>query len=402
MSSLRKLATLSALCVALWPCADTRAQSGSEPTWESSFQQGQQAIQAGRYAEAEQIFAKLQKSVPDVPEISANLGLVYFEEKNFALAIPALERALKLNPKLIRSATILAWSRAEVGLYEKALPELQSSYRQAKDPDTKRLSGLYLERTYTGLRRDADAVAVALDLNHIFPDDPEVLYQGERIFGNFAFLSIQHLDKVAPDSLWKHLATAEAYESAGSNDFAIREYRAAITLAPNRAGLHYRLGRTLLAQSRQSGSAESAAEAAKEFQRELEVDPGNANAAYELAELHRQAGEFDDARAFFEKALEHHPDFEEAQVGLASVLVTQQKPELALPHLQSAIKLNPDDDVAWYRLSQVERSLGNSEEQQKAFAKFQLLRNQQKQSHGDATSAPSEVTPQALAPNADK
>jgi tetratricopeptide (TPR) repeat protein len=401
MSSVKKIVAVSVVCV-LWPCTGLWAQTGSQPAWESSFEQGQQAIQAGRYQEAEQIFVKLQKSVPDVPEISANLGLIYFEEKNFALAIPALERALKLNPKLSRSATILAWSRVEVGLYDKALPELQSAYRQAKDPETKRLCGLYLERTYTGLGRDADAVAVALDLNRLFPDDPEVLYQGERLFGNFAFLSIQHLNKVAPDSLWKHLATAEAYESAGSNEFAIREYRAALALAPNRAGLHYRLGRTLLAQSRQSGSADSTAEAAKEFQRELDVDPGNANAAYELAELHRQAGEFDDARRFFEEALGRHPDFEEAQVGLASVLVTQQKPELALAHLQSAIKLNPDDDVAWYRLSQVERSLGNSEEQQKAFARFQLLRNQQKQSHGDVASPSSDVTPQTLDSNADK
>jgi len=30
-------------------------------------------------------------------------------------------------------------------------------------------------RTYTGLQRDKDAVTVALELNKLYPDDPEIL-----------------------------------------------------------------------------------------------------------------------------------------------------------------------------------------------------------------------------------
>ena len=79
----------------------------------------------------------------------------------------------------------------------------------------KRLCGLHLERSYTGLNRDSDAVKVGLKLNRLYPNDPEVLYHNGRIFGNFAFLTMQRLAQAAPDSVWRHQAAAEAYESQG-------------------------------------------------------------------------------------------------------------------------------------------------------------------------------------------
>ena len=88
----------------------------------------------------------------------------------------------------------------------------------------KRLCGLQLERTYTGLNRDSDAVKVGLELNRLYPNDPEVLYHNGRIFGNFAFLTMQRLAQVAPDSVWRHQAAGEAYESQ-LYDSAISEYR---------------------------------------------------------------------------------------------------------------------------------------------------------------------------------
>jgi len=132
----------------------------------------------------------------------------------------------------------------------------------------------------------------------------------------------------------------------------------------------------------------------QEFEQELQLDPGNANAIYELAEIHRQQNELDQAQQLFESALHYYPDFQEAQVGLATTLMAQQKPDLALPHLQRAVVLNPDDEVAWYRLSQVDRALGNRDEQTKALAQFQRLRSQIALQQG--TSPPGEVTKQVL------
>jgi tetratricopeptide (TPR) repeat protein len=76
------------------------------------------------------------------------------------------------------------------------------------------------------------------------------------------------------------------------------------------------------------------------------------------------------------RALKYYPNFEEAHLGLASVLLIEHDPELALPHLHKAIALNPENQVSWYRLLQVERALGNVQEQQKALREFQRLQSQ--------------------------
>jgi tetratricopeptide (TPR) repeat protein len=356
----------------------------------------------GRYSEAEQAFEKLRELEPGVAEVHANLGLVYFEERKYEQALQALRQALKLKPGLPRTGTFLAISLNELGQYGDALPGLEAGFRQSADASLKRMCGLQLMRAYSNLQQDSKAVAVALELNRLYPDDPEVLYQTGKVYGNFAFLTMRKLSEVAPASVWRHQALAEASESQEAYDTAIGEYRQVLALDPHRPGIHYRIGRTLLARSRQTTSAEDAAGALTEFERELEVNPTNASAAYEIGEAHRTAGQFQDAQRFFEQALKFYPDFEEAQLGLASALMSQQMPKSALSHLQKAIRLNSADEVAWYRLSQVQRSLGNTAEAQEAFAKFQQLHQQKAMSEeaGKRFLSPDEVTRQQLDSNA--
>ena len=364
-------------------------------------EQGQKALAEGRYADAEQAFEQLARLEPGIAEVHANLGLIYFQERKFDLAVPALRRALKLKPSLSKTDALLAMSLSEIGHFKEALPGLERGMRASSDPEIKRMCGLQLERVYTGLQRDGDAVKVALELNRLYPNDPEVLYHNGKIVGNFAFLTMQKLGQVAPNSVWRHQAAAEAYESQGAYTSAIGEYREVLKLDPSRPGVHYRLGRTLLSRSHQMNSTEDAAGAEKEFQQELELDPANANAAYEVGEARRKAGQFEDAQHLFERAVNVHPDFEEAQVGLAAALIALHKPADALPHAQKAVELRADDEAAWYRLVQVHRALGNTAEQQEALAKFNLLHQkaQHRDEIGPASSA-DEVTKQEVDSNA--
>jgi len=209
------------------------------------------------------------------------------------------------------------------------------------------------------------------------------------------------LSQVAPGSVWTHEASAEAYESQGSYSSALGEYRTVLAIEPKRPGIHYRLGRTLLARFRETSSAEDLSAAVREFELELTLDPLNANSAYELAEIHRKAGQFEDAQKDFELALKNYPEFEEAHLGLAAVLTSLQKPDLALPHLQKAISMNRENEVSWYRLSKVERLLGNSTEQLKAMAEFQKLHSKKTNEleSGRKLFSPDEVTKQDVDPN---
>jgi tetratricopeptide (TPR) repeat protein len=379
-------------------CLSASVAIGQESAVQQYSDAGQKALAIGDYPAAERAYEKLRDLQPGIAEVHANLGLIYFEERKFDQAIQELEHALKLKPSLTKTEVLLAMSLSEVNRYQEALPGLEKGFRGSFDPEMKRLCGLQLERAYTGLRRDSDAVKVGLELNRLYPKDPEVLYHTGKIFGNFAFLTMQKLAQVAPASVWRHQTEAEAYESQGSNDAAISEYRQVLSVDPRRPGIHYRLGRTLLARSRQNNAPEDVTAAANEFTQELEVDPGNVNAAYELGEIHRNAGEFGEAQKLFEMAVESHPSFEEAQLGLGSVLMSLQKPDLALPHLQKAATLDAGNEVAWYRLSQVQGMLGHETEQKKTFAEFQRLRNRKstQQEAGKQIFSPDEVTRQQL------
>jgi len=360
-------------------------------------QEGAQALAEQRYAEAEKAYEKLVQLDPGAAEVHANLGLIYYQEKKFAQAVPAWRQALKLKPSLPNAHIFLALSLSELGRYAEALPGLQNEFKGSRSPALRRLAGLHLERAYTGLHRDTDAVQVALELTRLYPDDPEVLYETARLYSNFAYLTLVRLQHVAPASVWMREAAGEAYETQGQYDLAIREFRAVLALDPHRPGIHFRLGRALL----RSHQADSQAEALKEFGLELQLDPTNANAAYELAEIHRESGQLDQAREYFETALKYYPDFEEAQIGLGRVLIALRKPDLALPHLQKAISLNPENEVSYYQLALVYRALGNTAEQQKTLAEFERLQSQrlhqEKREHrGTEALSPQEVTKQEL------
>jgi tetratricopeptide (TPR) repeat protein len=351
------------------------AQDSASAPADQYFEAGQKALAAGRFKDAERNFEKVRDLQPTVAEVHANLGLVYFREGKYEQAVSELNRALKLKPDLPKIPSLLAMSLSELGRYSEALPELEKCFSESSELPSKRMCGLQLERSYTGLQRDGDAVQVATQLQRLFPDDPEILYHNEKIYGNFAFQTIQQLVHTAPDSMWSHQATAEAYESQGNYDLAISEYKEVLKKDPQRPGIHYRIGRTMLAREDQTHLPADAADASKEFEQELQVDPSNANAAYELADMYRKSQQMEKAAEFFELALKHYPDFEDAHVGLAAVLLTQQKAAAAVIHLKRAVSLRPDDQVAWYRLAQAERLAGDPAGQKTALAEFQRLRS---------------------------
>ena len=380
-----------------------RASAGQAPPAETRvlFEQGERALADGRYADAQRSYERLRSLQPERAEVHARLGSDLLPAGQFADAVPSLRRALELAPALPNLGRADWRCRlSELGRHQEAVAGLEQAFRQpAGDRALRRLVGLHLQRTYTDLDRDGDAVAVALELSRSYPDDPEVLYHTGRLFGNYAYLQTTKLARVAPDSPWLHQAAGEANESQGLLDQAIAEYRQVLAKAPKRPGIHFRIGRVLLTRAAQgNGDVAAEAEAAAEFEQELRIDPTNANAAYELGELQRKSGRLDDAIQYFERAVAAYPDFEEALVGLGRALVAAGRPMAALPHLRRAVAVNPRNEVAFYQLAQAHRALGQRAEQQAALAVFTRLRDDKARQREGAALAPERpsVTPQGI------
>ncbi len=392
MNSLRACLGCLLIYVCLVPVAAS-AQENNEAAALAS--EGRQALAAGNFSQAQVAFEKLARLEPSIAEIHATLAAIYFKERQYEQTIREIHTAQKLKPGLPRLDSLMGLSLSELGRYGEALPDLEKGFRQAGDQVGRRMCGLQLLRAYTGLNRDQDAVATALELNKLYPDDPEVLYHTGRIYGNYAYVTMEKLHDTAPKSIWMLQAQGEANESQKNYDAAVIAFNHVLQLDPHRPGIHYRLGRIYLARFHDEQKAEDRDAALREFEAELGVDPGNGNAAYETATLQANSGNPDEAAKRYMQIIDRYPDFEEALVGLAGVELDSQKPADAVPLLTRATKLRPDDEVAWYRLAQAERAAGNKAAQNKALAEFQRL-HQTTPGTLRKPDAAEEITPQTI------
>jgi len=334
---------------------------------------GQQAMAHGDYAAAEDNFRRLAQIDPNIAEIHATLAAICFKRREYEQAIREIHAAQRLKPGLGKLDSLLGLSMAEQGKFSEALPHLEKGFHQTSDSEVRRMCGLELLRAYTNLGRDADAVETSLALNKLYADDPEVLYHTGRIYGNFAYDTLEKLHDRAPGSVWMLQAQGEANESEKNWDGAIVAFNHVLAMDPHRPGIHYQLGRVYLGRFHDTGKLPDREEAKREFQAELDIDPGNGNAGYELANLEAESGETTTASERYETILREYPDFEEALVGLAGIDLSSQKADQAVPLLERAVKLRPGDEVAWWRLAQADRGVGNREGQEQALATFNRI-----------------------------
>lgn len=361
-------------------------------------QSGQRALAAGQFFDARTSFEQLEKLNPGIAEVHATLAVIYFKLREYGAAVGEIRTAQKLKPALPKLGSLLGLSLSELGEFKESLPHLEKGFRQTADPEVRRMCGLQLLRAYTNLGRDSDAVETALALNKLYPDDPEVLYHTGRIYGNYAYLVMEKLHDKAPDSIWMLQAQGEANESQKNYDAAIISFQHVLAIDAHRPGIHYRLGRVYLARFQDSRAPQDRTAARREFSAELEGDPANANAAYELAQMAADDNDLDTAQKQYEAVVTRFPDFEQALVGLGGVYLDTHAAQQAVAPLERATKLEPNDEVAWYRLAQAERAAGNHEAAQKALETFRTLHSSSTSPR--KTAGADDVTPQKIDPAA--
>ena len=350
------------------------AQEGNASA-EQYAEAGQQAIARGQFSEAQANFEKLAALEPNIAEVHATLAVIDYKLRAYEKAVKEIHIAQKLKPGLPKLDSLLGNSLAELGQFKEALPGLEKGFKQSTDNEVRRMCGLQLLRAYTGLGRNPDAVTTALALNKFYPDDPEVLYHTGRIYGNITYVVMEKLHDNAPDSIWMLQAQGEANEAQKEYGLAIQGYEHILKLDPRRPGIHYRIGRVYLRRFQDSQDEKDRTAAQEQFKAELEVDPRHGNAQYELAQIDYSEGRLEQARKEFDVLVTMRPDFEQARVGLAGVLLESKEPQLAIAQLNRAVEIDPDDEVAWYRLTRALRQTGDTAGRQKAMAEFQRLRS---------------------------
>ena len=146
---------------------------------------------------------------------------------------------------------------------------------------------------------------------------------------------------------------AQSEQQAGDLTAAERDYKAALAADPGFAELHMNLGLLYQLQNRQ-------AEAMKEFERALKLQPKLAGANFFLGVDYCKSGEGAKAIPYLSAAAKEEPNHKEIWMWLASADELAQRAEARAATLQRALKLFPDDIDVQYELGTAYEKLGQA------------------------------------------
>ena len=362
--------TLSAAACAL-AFASLHAQSPPESV-EARFQSAQQALSEHRYAAAAKAFEALLAADPELSGAHANLGVARYLQGQYEQAAAAFQSALDLSPSMPNVELYMGLSQARAGRTEEAFPALAKGFWNASDDDWRLQAGMILAELHAARREDDKVLDVVRALKKAFPRNPDVLYAAYRLHSDMGALALADLVREAPGSVRLHQVTAELLVSEGDYPRAVRQYREALKVAPRQLGLHRALAVAIM---NSSPDEDGIREAEQALERELALNPSDAESLYQLGEIAWRRGDEESAAGYYEKAVESQPAFVEGLVGLAKALIARGDFSRAAERLESAVGIDPDHEVARYRLAQAYRQLGRNEEAAKELEEFRRIRS---------------------------
>jgi tetratricopeptide (TPR) repeat protein len=360
------------LCVAQKPSARQTIPAARQGAEIAS--QAQAALRQGNYPAAIRGFETLVKMAPAIAESHANLGMAYYSTNRFSEAAAQFQEALRLKPTLSNASYFRGLSLAKAGTCKDAVVLLGKDYSRVADPPLKLEMGTEAVRCSMALEQPDKAVDFLRRLSRDFPNDPEVLYQSSHVYSDLSTAASERLLYTAPGSVQAHQLNAEVLEIQGKLDDAAREYRKILGSNPNLTGIHYHLGRLLLAGARSPSPEE---EARRQFEEELKINPGDALSEYELGEMARKARHWDNAIERFSRAAKLDPELTDAPIGLGKALLSAGRASEAVAPLENALRLDPENAAAHYQLGLAYRRLGREQEADRENAAYEQVHQKQ-------------------------
>lgn len=214
-----------------------------------------------------------------------------------------------------------------------------------------------------------------------------------------------------PDSAAIHNQLALVYErqsrrgTPGKDQLAMKHYRDAIALDPDKPGLRINLAQMLIRNRQYEEAAEhldhalahapehadahynrgliySAAKALDQekasYEKALEIRPDHPQALFRLGKIYEDNGQLTEAQVFYQRAVDQAPQSDLLLTTLARVLTKQQELEAARDLLLQVIGRQPRFPDAHFQLGQVYLASGDPTEARREFLEtLRLNRNHQ-------------------------
>jgi tetratricopeptide (TPR) repeat protein len=266
------LAVVAALLLTLGsPSSSPELPEALQP----SFEEGVQALRAGKLDAAEAAFKRVLDQGGRVAYVHNNLGLVYQERGQHNPAVAQFREAIRLDaaygaPRLALGSSLLALDQVA-----EATRELEQA---AKVLPREPLARLQLARAYERASKWTSAVEQYRILKDLAPQEPEYAYLLGRAYLRLSEWSVRHLQDIDPGSARLEQALGHNYRVQGRTDQALRAFERAAAADPTLPEIHLSLAQIHM-------ELKNWEDARKEIERELAIVPESAGARALLERL---------------------------------------------------------------------------------------------------------------------
>jgi tetratricopeptide (TPR) repeat protein len=299
---------------------------------------------------------------PKNAEAYANLGVIAYSRNDYRNASQNFRKALTIDPSLTKTQALLGISQQRLG-DPSARAMLEKSFSTLKDKQLRLQIGMELAALYDQQGDPGGTAAVMRSLVDLDPDNVNVLFMAQRVYSELANDTLNKLAILAPGSGRMQQVIAEHLVNEGDLKGAIEHYRKALQIEPRLPGVHFELGEAILESS--PVDAAMLSEAQKELEAAVTIDGDTAKTECEFGSIALSQSQMDQAFAHYRRAYELSPNEVQAQMGLAKLLMMQEKPQEAVQYLRMAVQSDPLNRAAHYQLGTAYRRLEMKELAQK-------------------------------------
>ena len=325
---------------------------------------------------------------PEWALIHQSLGVTYHLAKQYSQAIQYLKRAVQLDDQLWGAYLFLGMDYYQTHQFEVAVSALEESL--ALNPDMAETSR-WLGLSHSALGNYEAAISHLLRVTAERAEDAEALFHLARAYESRAAQLFHSIGDRSPESPFVYMLQAERFASEGDFPRARAEYRRALDLRPDLAGVLTGLDPAPASRPpevrppntidaiRSSFVAGRFAEAASAAEGLLAVQPGNVEAAYWLGracqglavgtldrltevapesyrvdqlsgELHEERTEYEKAVEAYRRALQKAPEVPGLRYAVGTAYWKMGSFSDAQEWLEEELNRNPHHARARYRL----------------------------------------------------
>lgn len=328
--------------------------------------------QQGKLQQAEAAWKSISRLRPSNPEPYARIAILEARQQHYKEAAPYYRKALTLNPNVPGLRLNLALALFKAGQMKEAIEQFEILRKAApvNSPEYQRATILIgmahygraeYDKAAPYLKEAADKdptnLTLLLALEHSYLWSHQTKY----------VLDVYHqILSLNPDSAEADMVAGEALDEMKDNAGATEMFRAAVKAGPKEPNVHFGLGYLLWTQKQY-------AEAAQQFQAELDNDPNHAQAKLYLADVDIQMNRLNEAEPLLRQTILLDPTLSLAHLDLGIVAAETGRNEEALREFKMAEEKTPDDVNVHWRLARLYRAMGKKEEAKAEFDKASTL-----------------------------